>query len=142
MKTVLICVLIIIISININAQSDNNLIKYDGLLALFEKKFESVYDATKEEFILLNKKHERNILRIKDSCIYFNDKKYIISDSVVDSDIEKSDGRIFYFIEYTCYDDDGEEQTLEVTKSENIIYGIRIYVWADDKTLFKYSYQH
>ena len=142
MKKTIISFLIILLSLNINGQSQNEIFSYKGIVALFEKKLEFVYDVAKEDFISENSSSQRSLFFLSDKEITIENKKYKIRSQETEKEYDKSTDAYFDFIEYDCIDTNGEEIIIEITKLKDVVYGVRIYYWNSDKKLSKISYQH
>lgn len=142
MKKTIISSLIILLSLNINGQTQNDIFSHKGIVALFEKKLEFVYDVAKEDFISEKSSSYRSLLFLSDKEITIDNKKYRIQSQEVEKELDKSTNTYFDFIEFTCLAPDGEEYIIEITKLKETIYGARIYYWNADKKLAKISYQH
>lgn len=142
MKKTIISSLIILLSLNINGQTQNDIFSYKGIVALFEKKLEFVYDVAKEDFISEKSSSYRSLLFLSDKEITIDNKKYKIQSQEVEKELDKSTNTYFDFVEYTCLAQDGEEYIIEITKLKETIYGARIYYWNENKKLAKISYQH
>ena len=142
MKKTIIASVIIFITVNLNAQTENDIFKYKGIVALFEKKIESVYDITKEEFTNEKEIEQRTLLFLSDKEILIENKKYKIQEKETSKQLDKSTNTYFDFVEYSCSSEDGAELIIEITKLENVVYGLRIYYWGPSKTLVKISFQH
>lgn len=142
MKKTIISSLIILLSLNVNGQTQNDIFTHKGIVALFEKKLEFVYDVAKEDFISEKSSSYRSLLFLSDKEITIDNKKYRIQSQEIEKELDKSTNTYFDFIEYTCLASDGEEYIIEITKLKETIYGVRIYYWNENKKLAKISYQH
>ena len=142
MKKTIISSLIILLSLNVNGQSQNDIFNYKGIVALFEKKLEFVYDVAKEDFISEKSASQRSLLFLSDKEITIENKKYKIQSQETEKEYDKSTDTYFDFVEYDCIDTNGEEIIIEITRLKDVVYGVRIYYWNSDKKLSKISYQH
>ena len=142
MKKTIISIAIILISINLHAQTEKDIFTYKGIVALFEKKIEYVYDVIKEDFLSEKNTYQRTLLFLSDKEIIIAGQKYLVQSQSTEKEYDKPSDTYFDFTEYECTTDDGVEYIIEVTKSKNIIYGVRIYFWDKNKNLNKVSYQH
>jgi len=142
MKKTMISVLIILISLNLGAQTESDIFKHRGIVALFERKLEYVYDVVKEDFDSEKSINQRTLVFISEKEIVLENKKYRIQSQAKDRQYDKSSETYFELIEYTCLSNNDEEFIIEVTRLDNVIYGLRIYYWGENKKLIKISYQH
>lgn len=142
MKKTIISSLIILLSLNINGQTQNDIFSHKGIVALFEKKVEYVYDVAKEDFISEKTFSHRSLFFLSDKEITIDNKRYKIQSFETEKEYDKSTDTYFDFVEYTCLGIDGEEYIIEITKLKETVYGARIYFWNNEKKLVKISYQH
>lgn len=142
MKKTIIAGLIILITVNLKAQTCNDLLKFEGIAALFERKIQSVYDSTKEEFIDEKKTITRTLFLIKDQDIELDNKKYKILETENESEYNKDYKMLFFYTKFYCLDPNEEEYVIEITKSENIIYSATIYTWETKNKVIKTQYKH
>lgn len=142
MKKTIISSLIILLSLNINGQTQNDIFTHKGIVALFEKKLEFIYDVAKEDFISEKSSSQRSLLFLSDKEITIDNKKYKIQSQETEKEYDKSTDTYFDFVEYDCIGTNGEEIIIEITKLKEVVYGVRVYYWNSDKKLSKISYQH
>ena len=78
MKKTIITGLIVLITINLDAQSCQEALNFGGIVALFERKIESTFDSTKEKFVNENKSLKRTFFSVKGKQVELDNKKYEI----------------------------------------------------------------
>lgn len=142
MKKTIISSLIIFICLNLNAQTENDIFKHKGIVALFEKKTEYIYDVVKEDFDSEKLINQRTLLFLSDKEIVLDNQKYKIQNQTKEKEYDKASESFYDFIEYTCLNNNDEEYIIEMTRLDNVIYGVRVYFWGENKKLYKISYKH
>lgn len=142
MKKKIITALIILITLNLSAQSCQEALQFDGIIALFERKIESIYDSVNDKFINQKKIIKKTFFSVKGKEIQLDNKKYKISETEVDSDYNKEYEMVFTYVKHYCLDEFGGEHVIEYTKSDEIVYNVAIITYETDIKIVKTLYKH